>query len=69
MTTAEAERCFSTSKRIKTFLHSTVATERLSALIMLLIESAMVIESENFNEVVMNNFVISKSRQMDCIFK
>lgn len=69
MTTAEAERCFSTLKRIKTFLRSTMATERLSALAMLSIESAMVTESKNFNEAVINNFVTSKSRRMDFIFK
>jgi hypothetical protein len=35
MTTADPERCFSTIKRIKTFLQSTMSEERLSALAML----------------------------------
>lgn len=34
MTTAEAERCFSTLKRIKTFLRNTMTQERLNALAM-----------------------------------
>ena len=38
MTTAEPERCFSTLKRIKTFLRSTMKKERLSALCMLSVE-------------------------------
>ncbi|CAG9832487.1 unnamed protein product [Diabrotica balteata] len=38
MTTAEAERCFSTLKRIKTFLRSTMGQDRLTALAMLSIE-------------------------------
>ncbi|GBM23673.1 hypothetical protein AVEN_117416-1 [Araneus ventricosus] len=37
MTTAQAERCFSTLKRVKTFLRSTMSENRLSALAMLLI--------------------------------
>ncbi|GBM34208.1 hypothetical protein AVEN_60556-1 [Araneus ventricosus] len=40
MTTAEAERCFSTLKRIKTFLRSTMSEDRLSALAMLSIETS-----------------------------
>ncbi|CAH1981406.1 unnamed protein product [Acanthoscelides obtectus] len=35
MTTAESERCFSTLKRIKTFLRSSMNEERLSAVAML----------------------------------
>ncbi|GBO00777.1 hypothetical protein AVEN_181669-1 [Araneus ventricosus] len=40
MTTAEAERCFSTLKRVKTFLRSTMSEDRLSALPMLSIETS-----------------------------
>ncbi len=36
MTTSEPERCFSTLKRIKSFLRSRMGQERLSALAMLL---------------------------------
>ncbi|MGH0116889.1 UNVERIFIED_CONTAM: hypothetical protein FKN15_040878, partial [Acipenser sinensis] len=38
MTTAEAGRCFSTLKRIKTFYRNSMITERLNALAMLSIE-------------------------------
>ncbi|CAG9826021.1 unnamed protein product [Diabrotica balteata] len=38
MTTAEAERCFSTLKRIKTLVRSTMGKHRLTALAMLSIE-------------------------------
>ncbi|GBN96302.1 hypothetical protein AVEN_89376-1 [Araneus ventricosus] len=42
MTTAEAERCFSTLKRVQTFLRSTMSENRLSALAMLSIEKRMI---------------------------
>jgi hypothetical protein len=38
MTTVESERCFSTLKRVKTFLRNTMGQSRLSALSMLSIE-------------------------------
>lgn len=69
MTTAEAERCFSTLKRIKTFLRSTMANERLSALAMISIENIMITEMKDFNEQVINHFATSKSRRTDFIFK
>ena len=52
MTTAEPERCFSTSKRIKTFLQSTMDTDRLSALAMISIASDMISEIKDFDEKV-----------------
>jgi hypothetical protein len=42
MTTAEAERFFSTQKRIKTFLRSMMSQERLAALAMLSIEKIVI---------------------------
>ena len=48
MTTSESERCFSTLKRIKSFLRSTMGNERLSALAMLSIESKLVSEIKDF---------------------
>lgn len=47
MTTSEPERCFSTLKRIKTFLRSTMSEDRLSALGMLS-AGKDVIEKKNF---------------------
>ncbi|GBN64947.1 hypothetical protein AVEN_181059-1 [Araneus ventricosus] len=41
-TTAEAERWFSTLKRVQTFLRSTISKDRLSALAMLSIEKRMI---------------------------
>ncbi|GBL78897.1 hypothetical protein AVEN_48874-1 [Araneus ventricosus] len=42
VTTAEAERCFSTLKRVQTFLRSTTSEDRLSALAMLSIDKRMI---------------------------
>ena len=69
MTTAEAERCFSTLKRIKTFLRSTMANERLTALAMVSIENMMITEMKDFNEKVINHFASSKNRRSDFVFK
>lgn len=69
MTTAEAERCFSTLKRIKTFLRSTMCQERLTALAMLAIEKEMISNIHNFNEIVIDVFVSRKDRRMDFVYK
>ena len=69
MTTSESERCFSTLKRIKSFLRSTMNNERLGALAMLSIESKLVSEIKDFNEKVMDHFSTSKIRRIDFIFK
>ena len=69
MTTAEAERCFSTLKRIKTFLRSTMSEERLSALAMLSIEKSLISSTVNFNEQVIDEFARRKERRMEFIYK
>jgi len=69
MSTAEAERCFSTLKRIKTVLRSTMTNDRLSALGMITIENKMTTDTIDFNEQVINDFATSKSRRMDFVFK
>lgn len=69
MTTAEAERNFSTLKRIKTFLRSTMNEERLSALAMLSSEKTMIQSIANFNELVVDKFSTLKDRRMDFSFK
>ena len=57
MTTAEAERNFSTLKGIKTFLQSTMTTERLSALAMNFIENEMISGIIDFNEIVLPELI------------
>ena len=54
MSTAEAERCFSTLKIMKTFLRSTMTNDRLSALGMITIEYKMTTDTIDFNEQVSN---------------
>jgi hypothetical protein len=51
MTTAELERCFSTMKRIKTFLRSIMSEERLSVLAMLSAEKNLLESSSNFKVI------------------
>lgn len=69
MTSAEAERSFSTLKRIKTFLRNTMVEERLNALAMLSIEKSMINEMSNFNEEVIKVFIQKKDRRIDLVFK
>ena len=69
MTSAEPERCFSTLKRIKTFLRSTMTTDRLSALAMISIGKDLISETKNFNDLVIDYFASSKNRRMDLVFK
>ncbi|KAM6925872.1 zinc finger MYM-type protein 1-like [Lycodopsis pacificus] len=49
MTTAEPERCFSTVKRIKTFLRNTMTQDGLNALAMLSMEKELVRDMPDFN--------------------
>lgn len=69
MTTCEAERCFSTLSRVKTFLRSTMSEERLSALAMLSIEKELVRSMKNFNERVIDKFAEKKDRRMNFIYR
>ncbi|CAI6365611.1 unnamed protein product [Macrosiphum euphorbiae] len=69
MTSAEAERSFSTLKRIKTFLRSTMSEDRLSALSMLSIEKCMIKNIPNFNEKVIDMFAEKKERRIELIYK
>nr|CAH7760275.1 unnamed protein product [Callosobruchus chinensis] len=50
MTTAEAERTFSTLKRIKTFLRNTMLNDRLNALVMISINRNLVHQINNFDD-------------------
>ncbi|GBL64902.1 hypothetical protein AVEN_236886-1 [Araneus ventricosus] len=69
MTTAEAEICFSTLKRVKTFLRSTMSEDRLSALAMLSIEKRMINDIHKFNGNVIDLFASKKDRRVDLIYK
>lgn len=69
MTTSEPERCFSSLKRIKTYLRSTMSEERLTALGMLSMERNMVKSIPNFNQKVIEKFATYKSRRMELIYK
>ncbi|XP_016117310.1 uncharacterized protein [Sinocyclocheilus grahami] len=66
MTTAEAERCFSTLKRIKTFLRNVMGQERLNALAMLSMERELVRNMPAFNERVIERFAALKERRAKC---
>lgn len=69
MTTVESERCFSTLKRIKTFLRNTMGQERLSALAMLTIERVLIKKIKDFNENLIEHFASQKDRRIDLEFK
>ena len=69
MTSCEAERCFSTLKRIKTFLRNTMAEERLNALTMLPIEKNLVRDSVDFNRKVIDSFANLKNRRAKFLYK
>ncbi|XP_051816322.1 uncharacterized protein LOC127537619 [Acanthochromis polyacanthus] len=66
MTTAEAERCFSTLKRVKPFLRNTMTQERLNALTMLSMEKRLVCEMTDFNPKVIDKL---KERRAKFMFK
>lgn len=69
MTSSEAERCFSTLKRVKTFLRSTMAEDRLSALAMLSIERNFIMRVGDFNQRVIEKFARGKERRADFLYK
>lgn len=69
MTTAEAERCFSTLKRIKTFLRNTMNQDRLNALAMLSMEKRLVTDMVDFNQRVIDKFAALKERRAKFLFK
>ncbi|XP_070822084.1 zinc finger MYM-type protein 1-like [Chaetodon trifascialis] len=69
MTTAEAERCFSTLKRIKTFLRNAMGQERLNALAMLSMERELVRNMSDFNERVIDHFAALKERRAKFQYK
>ena len=69
MTTAESERCFSTLKRIKTFLRNTMSQDRLNALAMLSVEKKLVKTIPDFNQRVIEKFASLKDRRAKFMYK
>ena len=69
MSTAEAERCFSTMKRIKTFLRNTMTDTRMNALAMLAVDKNLVPSIPDFNEKVIDVFQSLKERRADFSYK
>lgn len=69
MTTAEAERCFSTLKRIKNFLRNTMLNDRLNALATMSVNKSLVNEIESFEEKVAHKFISMKNRRAEFHFK
>ena len=69
MTTVEPERCFSTLKRVKTFLGSTMTQERLNALATISIQKIFINNMPGLNEKVIDLFAQNKNRRMDSLFK
>nr|CAH7729660.1 unnamed protein product [Callosobruchus chinensis] len=69
MTTTEAERCFSTLKRVKSFLRNTMNNDRLNALTMISINRSLVEDIDNFEDKVMEKFICMKDRRADFTFK
>lgn len=67
MTMTEPEKCFSSLKRLKTFLRSTVSQDHLPALAMLNVER-VVIENINFNDKVTDKFANHNERRMGVIY-
>ena len=69
MSTSEAERSFSTLRRIKTFLRSTMTEDRLSALAVLAVERHFISSIKEFTSKVVKKFTCMKDRRMDFVYK
>ena len=68
MTSSEGERCFSTLKRIKSFLRNTMSGDRLNALAMLSMEKSIV-KTSSFNDKVIDNFAHQKNRRLNFLYR
>lgn len=67
VSTAQCERCFSSLKRIKTSIRSTMCEERLNNLAILSIEQEMAEELEKNIEQVVENFAHSHHNRRICL--
>ncbi|KAK0152291.1 Zinc finger MYM-type protein 1 [Merluccius polli] len=69
LSTAEAEMCFSTLKRVKIFLRNTMTQDRLNALAILTMEKKLVTEMADFNQRVIDKFASLKDRRATFLYK
>lgn len=69
VTTAEPERCFSTLKRIKSFLRNSMGQERLNSLAVCCIHKDVIADIPNFNNRVIEMFAAQKDRRALLLFK
>ena len=69
MTTSQPERCFSTLKRIKTFIRSTMNFERINALAALLMQKSFFNSHPEIRGRIIFLFAQIKTRTMHFIFK
>ena len=69
LTSSESERCFSTLKRIKTYLRNTMTNDRLNALAALSIQKELIRNIPGFNDRVINSFAQLKTRRADFLYK
>ena len=69
MTTSQPERCFSTLKRIKTFIRSTMNFERINALAALSMQKSFFNSHPEIRGRIIFLFAQIKTRRMHFIFK
>jgi hypothetical protein len=69
VSTAEAERCFSTLKRIKTFLRNSMGQDRLNSLAVCSVHKEEIGEIRNFNNRVIDMFASQKNRRAQLLYK
>ena len=69
ISSAEAERTFSTLKRIKTYLRNTMKQDRLNSLAVLSIRKDVISDMHDFNQRVIEHFASKKSRRAEYMFK
>ena len=69
MCSTEAERTFSTLKRIKNYLRNTMGQDRLNSLSAISIGRDLIKNCSSFSQEVMEKFINQKERRMHFIYK
>lgn len=69
MITEESERCFKTLEKIKSFLQNPITVDNLTALGMVSLESNMMKKITEFNEKVIDSFMIVNDFQEEFMYK
>ena len=69
MNSVDAERTFSSLKRIKTFLRNTMGQSRLNSLSVISIGRDLLKNCTSFKEEVMEKFISQKERRMNFSYK